>query len=148
MTTVIEENQRNEELHKRYLISKRWISDLELFNQDLNFLQKLVERCYSQLKKLEMSESLLEMKLNVLNLQTQSIEIERKVLHHLTLLKPLINNGHHNYEISLIETHNLLEREISGLLQTFKSVKQRVFKLTSERIKAVNSKNISNLLRR
>lgn len=143
MTTVIEENQLNAELQELYLISKHWISDLEFFTRDLSFLQKLVERCWAQSKKHEISENLLELKLNVLNLQTQNAEIKGKVSNYLALLEPLISNANHNYELNLIETHSLLEREIGALLQIFKSVKQRVFKLTSERIKAINSKQTS-----
>jgi hypothetical protein len=142
MTTVIEENQLNAELQELYLISKRWVSDLEFFARDLSFLHKQVQRCYSQLKKHEVNENLLDVKLNVSNLQVQSNEIARKVTHYISQLERRRDNANDNYELDLIETHSILEREIGSLLQTFKSVKQRVFKLTSERIKANNLKTI------
>lgn len=141
MTTVIEENQLSAELQELYLISKHWVSDLEFFARDLSFLQKLVERGYSQLKKHEVNENLLQLKLNVLNLQTQSVALRQNVTQYLSQLERLIDNTNDSYELGLIETHSALELEIGNLFRTFKSVKQRVFKLTSERIKASNSKN-------
>ncbi|MEJ6979221.1 hypothetical protein WG906_02090 [Pedobacter sp. P351] len=141
MTTIIEESQLNTELQELYLISKHWISDLEFFHNDLIFLQKLVDRGCSQLKKHETSGNMAEMKIMVTDLKNSSALISENVISYLSLLEPMIKNSDKShYELSLIETHSHLECEIDSLLQTFKSVKQRVFKLTSERIKAVNAK--------
>lgn len=145
MTPVIEENQLNKEIQELYLISKKWISDLEFFERNLSFLQKLVDRGCSQLKEYEGNASIAEMKLTVTNLQNCSEKLKKNVTSYLSVLEQLVKDSSQDYGVGLIETHSYLEYEISSLLKTFKPVKQRVFKLTSERIKAVNAQNYNNL---
>lgn len=135
MTTIIEDSQLNTELQELYLITKHWIDDLEFFEQDMNFLQRLFMKTFSGTKLHEGDETSRIMEAIVV-LETQRVEIKTKIVNYLHVLEPLINGTDASYQISLIETHSVLEREMNTMLQSFKAIKKAVFQYSSHDLKA------------
>lgn len=139
MTTVIEENQLDTELQELYLISKHWLSDLEFFEKDIKFLEKLFGRAFSEMLKHEGYENIAAIMLNVAEIERKGIEIKSVILKYMQTLECLIAKTNMQFDLSLVETHVELEMEIGHLLHSFQAIKQTIFKLTSEGIKNIHT---------
>lgn len=142
MTTVIEENQLDTELQELYLISKHWLSDLEFFEKDIKFLEKLFGRAFSEMLKQEGYESIATIMLNVANIENKGVAIKTAILKYMQTLECLIAKTNMQFDLSLVETHAELELEIGRLLRNFRLVKQTIFKLTSEGIKNIQTSHV------
>lgn len=139
MTTTIEDNQLSEELQELYIISKHWMDELDFFEQDLNFLERLFAKTYTRVPHHPDFDNVSEVLESIVSLEGGRAEIKTKIANYLHLLEPLINKSEEAYHLSLIETHAVLEREMGALLKTFKSVKARVFKFSSEDLKSMKA---------
>jgi hypothetical protein len=138
MTTVIEDNQLNTELQELYLISKHWISDLDFFGKELKFLENLLVRTFSGMLKQERYENIATIMLNVARIEHKRNEIKCSVLNYMHSLEPLIAKTSEHFDLSLVETHAQLEIEIGELLHSFQTIKQQIFKSTSEKMKSIH----------
>ena len=117
MTTMIEDKELTAELKELYLIGKHWVSDLEIFERDIRAVKKQIQNSG------EGKEELLE---NLGGITENLVKIKDRVFSYLQLIEPLTQHSEYTFPLNLIETHAGLEREISGLLKTFSSLKQRL----------------------
>jgi hypothetical protein len=132
MTTTIEDSQLTAEVQELYIIGKDWIADLDFFEQDLEFIQRLFKRSFLPLIHEPVIRNITPIMQDFMVIETQCESIRARLLAHLHSLEPLVKYPDMDYGLSLIESHASLERDISGLLQSFRSLKKGILKLTEK----------------
>lgn len=123
MNPTIEDSELNAELQELYIISNHWLADLDYFQKDIKILREfIIPGLGSIFKELEPINRV------IAQVESNRVQLKSDVENHLKLLRLYIHQSEHNYKLSLVESHVLLEAEIGSLLQSFKCVKQKVFK--------------------
>ena len=129
MTTTIEDNQLDSELHELYTISKLWSSDLEIMDRDIQLLKKmpLAAASLDDAQFLKTNEA-------VAAIEGQSSETKRQLLAYLNRLEPLIDKTNLIFPLSIIEEHALIECEMASLSRSFHALKAAVLRLGEEEV--------------
>ena len=128
MTIKLEDIHLETEPQELYIISKRWISDLEFFIQDIGFLKRLFINSF-----LQGGDNIMQ---TIREIEDRSIRVKNNIISHLYLLQPLIDKTNQTYQESIIEIHASLKSEMDALLHSFKSAKQMIFQLGATEIEA------------
>jgi hypothetical protein len=118
------DSQLDTELQELYIINRHWVSDLEFFNNDLVILKKMLMRGEAT-DSLHSNSSVV---LGIERLESASVELGTNIGSYLRLLEPLIKKTNTDYQLTIIETHSMLEQRMCNLLESFKEIKQDVFK--------------------
>ncbi|HTE00107.1 MAG TPA: hypothetical protein VK668_12520 [Mucilaginibacter sp.] len=129
MKTIIEDNELNTELQELYLVSKKWISDLEFLDSELEFLKKLFQT-HSFVQFLEQDLAML------LKLDNAHSELKSDVTLYMHLLEPLIVDPEHKLNVDLIEIYAKLESRLAEILLNFRTLRATAFTLNKNELKA------------
>ena len=117
MKTEIEENELNIQLEKLHLKSKDWLSEIDFFQIDLEFLRKHIERNLVRLVDdgdfVCSSESLRRISATAL----VQADLKARIIEYRETLKLLlITQFKHTIDLSFIDKHNQIEFEIANIL--------------------------------
>lgn len=134
MTTMIEDSELDTELQELYIIGKHWISDLEFFEQDLQFIRRLLSKSFSYNER-QGHEKIPQTIEAITDTQDQCREIKKQVLIYLHRLESLLDKTNASYGLSIIEEHALLECGMTVVQMSFKSVKNAALQLTAREIR-------------
>ena len=117
MTTLIENKQLHNELNELFIISGKWLSELECFDKDLKTLQKLLDKIHYEDAGARLSV-LSEMD-HFDELVLRRLKLMKEVSAHLQSIEPLLADSSGPIHLSLIETHVKLENQMGNLLQSY-----------------------------
>jgi predicted nuclease with TOPRIM domain len=130
------------EFSGRYSIAEHWKSELEFFQDELQFLHTLVNKYFIQLigsehldktKKLVKKFGELEQGLNLL------AERNSNYMEHIQeLIENPFAHDAHQYR----EEHSELEKELIAFMKNFRIAKREAFRLTEQVIKSEKSKHL------
>jgi len=127
MTTIIEDNELNTELQELYLVSKRWLSDLDFLENELEFLRR-------RLEKFDMATNWIDLD-EIARIETKHADLKAHIMDYAHKLEPLITENKQPFDINLVETYAQIETELNRFSEEIQSVKKAALELTRERLK-------------
>jgi len=134
MTTIIEDNELNTELQELYLVSKRWLSDLDFLENELEFLRR-------RFKTFDMATNWIDLQ-EITRIDKKHADLKAHIMNYAHKLEPLITETKQPFDINLIETYAQIETELNRFSEEIQSVKNAALELTKERLKKDHSQTI------
>lgn len=122
MTTTIEENELNTELQELYLKNKQWITDLDFFEKELQFLND-----FQQKKMAVLSHNFgegIEINIKIYNAKVSYEELKKDLFLFLHKIEDLIKKPKQAFDLALIDTYAGLEMRNGKAIRAFNKVKQ------------------------
>ncbi len=127
MTTIIEDNELNTELQELYLVSKRWLSDLDFLENELEFLRR-------RFKTFDLATNWVDLQ-EIARIEKKHADLKVQIMNYARKLEPLITETKQPFDINLIETYAQIETELNRFSEEIQSVKNAALELTRERLK-------------
>jgi hypothetical protein len=128
-----------------HVLSQHWLSDLEFYEDELNFFRILIDKHLELLidqKNIAHTRTMIS---HVQNLETRRAEAEQKIRKHLTHISALIVNPFTQNAQNFKEEHERLESDFLEFVVQYRNVKREVFKLTEQ---VIASGKINKLIER
>lgn len=124
MQTKMEDDQLLSELEDLYLSSKRWLSDLEFLERNLEFLQKLYGKAFYQVIKQGDSNMITRILTTVSEAHKDHDALENSVTAYLRKLEALIKDPLQRFNVSIVTVHADLESRLNKLFEDSKFIKK------------------------
>lgn len=122
MTTVIEDNELDTELQELYLKNKQWITDLDFFEKELQFLKDFQKKKLAILSD-KYGEGI-EISVRIYNAQTYYTDLKENLFNFSRQIEDLIKKPKQGFSMSLIDTYAALELKIHTATRAFRKVKE------------------------
>jgi hypothetical protein len=125
-----------------YIIAEHWQSDLKFYEDELNFLRKLIDKYFLWLieeKHLENTRSVAD---KLSKLEKNRLATDEKLTKHMHHLTALIENPF-PYDASVYKNeHKELKAAFSEFLKEFRRVKKAIFELAEHVIDSAKVKRL------
>lgn len=125
---------------KMYVLVRYWSSDLEFYLEDLNFLNKLINKYSIWIKRNENSIEVSKMTGELQDLMQTGKTLKRKLEEHRGKLAGIIDQKSQDSEVSVTQEHEALENEMAEFVKKFRANRRNVFKVSE---KVMDSENLS-----
>lgn len=112
-----------------YALTKYWISDLQFFKDDLNFLNKLIDKYFIWITRDENMEAVTKIQVNLRKTRNKCTDLLAKTEKHLQQLGSMIEEEKEDSRIFRLE-HEHLENEITEFVKEFRKNRREVFQIT------------------
>jgi hypothetical protein len=125
-----------------FIIGEHWKSDVEFFNEELDFLRRLVDKHYSTLvdeANMERTKSLISM---LGETQKRSDILLQDVQSHMTHVSALFENPFAHDAQECKDEHENLETRVANFSRDFRSVKREAFALGKLAIESEKAKHL------
>ncbi|MDR6942755.1 hypothetical protein [Mucilaginibacter pocheonensis] len=110
-----------------YVIAKRWSSDLEFFRLESSFLHQLLDRCISRLQDEAHLQKLVEARKDLQEIK--QLSVDDLLLRQITQLELMAEDVIPEDVDALAAVQVKLEYYMSELNRSFRTVKQKIFRL-------------------
>ncbi len=119
-----------------YVLTEHWKSDLLFYQDDLKFLDHLIDKYFIWLSKEENIVKVREIELSLVKITKQCSNLLEKVNKHLSHLAGLIDDPF-KYDSHQFRTeHQTLEDDISKFIKDFRKNRKNVFTITEHVIES------------
>jgi len=125
-----------------YILTRHWKSDLEFYIEDLQFLQRLIDRYSLWIKKEQNSLMVNKLVSDLRQLSGDGKRILDRIQDHLGELASLMNGDKGLDPEVFIRDHEVLEDEISRFVKGFRNNRKEVYRVTEE---VMDSEDLSGL---
>ena len=110
-----------------YVIAKRWSSDLEFFRLESSFLHQLLDRYISRLQDEPHLQKMVEARKDLQEIK--QLSVDDLLLRQITQLELMAEDVIPEDADALAAVQVKLEYYMSGLNRSFRTVKQKIFRL-------------------
>ena len=128
--------------YQMFIVSEHWLTDLKFFNDELNFLRRLVDKYFMWLVDEANIESTQKLARDLSRFETKRTRLSAKLAHHLKRLTNLIENPFSHSAQDSIDEHADLEALMSAFVKDFRRIKRAAFTLTETVIESEKSKHL------
>ncbi|REE82789.1 hypothetical protein BX611_0059 [Lutibacter oceani] len=119
-----------------YVLTEHWKSDLLFYQDDLKFLDHLIDKYFIWLSKEENIVKVREIELSLVKITKQCSNLLEKVNKHLSHLAGLIDDPF-KYDSHQFRTeHQTLEDDISKFIKDFRKNRKNIFTITEHVIES------------
>ncbi|PIF00109.1 MAG: hypothetical protein CR994_07945 [Maribacter sp.] len=126
-----------------YVLTKHWKSDLTFYEQDLNFLLKLLDKYFIWITKKDNLDAVKKIGKGILKDKKTGGQLLKKVDEHLAHIAQTIEDPF-KYDTRLFrEEHQELEDDIANFYKTVRGNRKQVFAITEH---IVDAENLEHLL--
>lgn len=112
-----------------YVLTQHWISDLQFFKEDLNFLNRLIEKYFIWLTRDENLEAVKVIQEKLKGTRNSCTDLLSKTQKHLVQLGSMIEKDTGQARVFRME-HEHLEDEIMAFVKAFRQNRKEVFRIT------------------
>lgn len=113
-----------------YVLSQHWVSDLEFYRDDLQFLHNLIDKYFMWIVKTENIKLVKDLKKGLMDLNTKSKDLLAKIGKHVIQLGYLVEDPNKKDAGIIKMEHEHLEDEIAVFVKLFRENRRDVFKTT------------------
>lgn len=129
-------------LEKLSVITGHWLSDVKFFEDEVRFLNSLINKYFAWLTEDENIKSTKEIARALSALEKKRKETEEKIHHHSQEYGRIIENPFSHDQNEFRNEHAQLEQELNELVKSFRSIKQKTFALTESIIQSEKVKHL------
>lgn len=124
-----------------YVLTKHWISDLEFYRDDLQFLNYLIEKYFIWINNEDNLKLFEELKTNLLEVRDMAADLLEKMKEHFIRLGYMVEDSNRK-DAGIIKTeHEHLEEEIAQFVKFFRARRKEVFTITKQVLDAEEQEN-------
>jgi hypothetical protein len=134
---------QNTDWEELYVLTKHWKSDLIFYQQDLNFLHKLLNKYFIWISKKENLDSVKAIGQSILKDKKNGKELKKRVQEHLTHIAQTIDDPFKHDSRIFRDEHQVLEDDIAKFYKTVRKNRKQVFSVTEH---IVDSESLEHLL--
>lgn len=120
---------QNANWEQLYALTRHWISDLQFFKDDLNFLNKLIDKYLIWITKDENMKAVSLILADLRKTRNTCADLIQKTEKHLQQLANMAEEENEASRIFRLE-HIHLENEISAFVKDFRNNRKETFKIT------------------
>jgi hypothetical protein len=127
-----------------YVLAENWKADLEFYKDELNFLNSLINKYFVFLindHQLKQIQNLVDQLVQNLNLHT---ELNRKIDQYMSTLQSIISEKPKTVDISVVNEHEKLEKDLMTFLASSKILKKKIFSIAEEMLEHKNVKKLED----
>lgn len=133
MNTIIEQRELDSELQELHLLSTTWISEVQFLTVEINFLKRLSNQRSKQGRVDQDAEKARDISARMNKLENSINTVQAAVKEHIKYLEQLILNPLQQFDLSIIDNHAALERNITEDSILIKACKKDLFSLSVKR---------------
>lgn len=126
---IIKDSALNAELQELYLSNKQWLADLDFLEMELVFLRKRFGESFSPLLSKEDEVKMAKLLAVDLDIDQANILLKDDVKAFLSTIEKQLTKDNPDFDISLVNRHEQLIKEVTGLMQAHQLVKSKIFAL-------------------
>ena len=119
-------------MQQMYVVSEHWLSDLQFYADELNFLRMLIDKYLMWLIEDKHIEDTRKMVGELKELENERKYIEGRIREHFRHLEELFENPFSHDEHKCINEHTELEERMAACMKKFRAIKRNVFRHTEE----------------
>ncbi len=123
-----------------YILTRHWKSDLEFYIEDLQFLQRLIDRYTIWIEKRQNSVAVSKLVSDLHQLSSTGKNLLEQLQEHLGQLSSLMNGDKGLDPEVFIRDHEVLEDEIARFVKGFRSNRKEVYRVSEE---VIDSEDLS-----
>ncbi|HEY9184262.1 MAG TPA: hypothetical protein VIM94_02945 [Salegentibacter sp.] len=112
-----------------YLLTKHWESDLKFFRDDLQFLNKLLDKYFIWIDNDESINEVSKLRSELQNIRSRCEDLLDKTRKHREQLGVMIEKDSEDSRIFRLE-HEHLENEVTDFVKSFRKNRMDIFKIT------------------
>lgn len=112
-----------------YALTQHWISDLQFFKDDLNFLNKLIDKYFIWITRDENLEAVSKIQESLRKTRNKCTDLLAKTEKHLQQLGNMTEEEKEDSRVFRLE-HEHLENEITDFVKEFRKNRREVFSIT------------------
>jgi len=128
---------------KLYILTEHWQSDVKFFHYELNFLNTLVDKYFTQLTaEAENIGKVRPVALTLSKIEARARALDQKITKHLQHIRELMENPFSPNSPEFKDEHGQLELELAIFLKDFRATKSEVFALTEQVLKSEKAKHL------
>lgn len=120
------------EWNELYVLTRHWRSNMEFYNDELKFLQMLINKYFMWLDHDTNIDKVQHLAVRLTKATKDIRGIIGRVDHHLHTLEKLIEHRYHGEELTFRLAHAALEDEITDFIITAREIKREIFSTTEE----------------
>ncbi len=113
-----------------YVLTGHWKSDLDFYQEDLQFLYHLVDKYMLWITKQENLEVVKEIKINTFELKKRCQDLLNRVMTQRRQLGLLVEDPNKTDASAVIREQDLLESEMALFVKEFRAIRKETFKIT------------------
>jgi len=139
---LISTPKTNFEAH--HAITEHWISDLDFYDDELNFLDGLIDKYIGLMMHEEHRERIRKMTVSFAEIQKHHRAMFEKAPEHLKHLSAILMNPFSHEEHMVIDEHHQLEEYMTAFVKSFRAVKREIFNITKHVLREEKLKKYTN----
>jgi hypothetical protein len=116
------------EWSKLYILAEHWQSDLKFFRDELRFLNRIIKRFLLWLNEDENILSTRSLINRITDTENHRRTLDEHVAKHMLHIRELMENPFVYDETRVEDEHLAMEKEFSGFVKNFRTLKSDVFK--------------------
>ncbi|MDX2173623.1 MAG: hypothetical protein SFY56_10900 [Bacteroidota bacterium] len=127
-----------------YALSEHWLTDLEFFKDELNFLDILIGKYFLMMLKNESVDKIHNITSKISGLIKEQQVLTEKINKHLKDLSLLMENAFNTSEQWFRNDHVDLEERLTLFTDNFRNIKKEIFMITEYVIENQKLKHLLN----
>jgi hypothetical protein len=113
-----------------YLLTERWLLDMDFYRDELNFLYKLVDKYFMLLLQDEDISAVQTLIKHIDATKREHFQLDSSMQDHLKHIGVMAENPFSQDEQQFRDEHAMLEKEMEEFIVDFKQTKKEVFAMT------------------
>lgn len=133
------------EWNELYVLNEHWISDLKFYQEDLRFLDHLIDKYFIRITKKENIDSVNNILVDVLKAIKLCEELLKRTYDHHKHIEEIIESPFTYDSHQFREEHQALEDDIASFIKLYRKTRKKTFDITehvidSEQLKLILAK--------
>jgi hypothetical protein len=125
-----------------YALTEHWQSDVKFFQDELRFINTLVDRYLLKLIEEDTFSRIEPLALALLRLEKRSNDLEDRITIHLEHIRELLESPFSHDSQTYKDEHLTLENDLMDFVKDFRFAKGEIFKSTEQVLKTDKSKHL------
>jgi hypothetical protein len=125
-----------------HAVAKHWKSDVQFFEDELNFFRLLIDKHLALLIEPGNIEQTRAIVTDITKLENERTKLDQAIDHHIQHIVLLVENPFAQNAQECKSEHEKLESSVASFVKKFRTVKMEVFKLTERIIHSEKAKRL------
>ena len=125
-----------------YALTQHWQSDLQFYDDELQFLRSLIDKYFIWLVEDENIENTKVLANKLIRMSEKCTQLESRTREHSKHIASLMENPFPYNKQDFKDEHLYLENSLPQFLKDFRQIKREVFRLTTKIIESEKAKHL------
>jgi hypothetical protein len=125
-----------------YTLTEHWQADMKFFNDELNFLNILVDKYLLKLAEEGHISTIAPLAMALTKLEVNNRELDQKIEKHKLHIQEVIENPFSHNSQAVKDEHIALESELYDFVDIFRITKKEIFDSTEQILKSEKAKHL------